>query len=524
MTNWLRRLMAGLLVLCLLPCLPVAAEEQTAENISARALVIEQNGFTNLGSLFDGKDYEGFFTAGNASLTLQDARGIGSIYIAFGKEYGAFTVEDTATGIRKTFGETGYIHEFVDLAAAFGTAPVEVTLEFENGSVGIYELYAFTAGETPTFVQKWNAPADGKTDMILFSTHGDDEQIFFAGILPYYAGELGYRVQLVYLTDHRNLTDVRIHEILNGLWAVGVTTYPVFGTYNDFFVETMEQAYWSFNNLGWDKEHLVGFVVEQLRRFKPLVVVGHDFNGEYGHGQHMAYADMLASALEVSNDPEKYPESANQYGLWDVPKAYFHLYERNPIVMDWDQPLERFDGMTAFQVCRDIGYPCHDSQYWDFAKYIIGYRSAATVSQFSPREYGLYRTTVGEDLQKDDFFENLTIYAEQERIAEEIRLQKLEQERMEEEARLAEERRKEEERQQQEQARLEAERLQKEAEEKEKQQQLLQAEEKARAEQTERLTICLIILAVACAALILVLMELKKRKRKNRKKKYAKKF
>ncbi len=519
MATWIRRLAACLLLLCIFPHCPAQAQEREAENISDKTLVSAYTGFINLASLFDGKDSEGVFTAGNAELTLSSDRGIGSLYIVFGKEYGAYTVTDNATGISKTFGEAMYIHEFLDLTDAFGATPTSVTLRFESGSVGIYELYAFTEGKTPDFVQKWNAPYDGKTDLILFSTHGDDEQIFFAGLLPYYAGELGYRVQVVYLTDHRNQTDVRIHETLNGLWSVGVTAYPVFGQYNDFFVVTKEQAYWSFNNLGWDKAHLVGYVVEQLRRFRPLVVVGHDFNGEYGHGQHMAYADMLADALELSKDPKKYPESAQAYGVWDVPKAYFHLYEKNKIVMDWDQPLERFGGMTAFEVCRDLGYPCHESQYWDFAKYIVGYRSAAAVNQYNPREYGLYRTTVGEDVLKNDFFENLTIYAEQERIAEE--LQQEEQARLEEEARLEAERKAEEERLEAEQARQEEERRQQEEAARLEADRKAQEQKRLLKEQENRkrvLLICMIALAVVGLVLAIVLVRTLRGKKRRRKK------
>lgn len=529
MKNWLRRLIACLLLLCLLPAVPVGAQEDAARELSGQALVSASTGFTNLASLFDGKDSEGFFTKENGSLTLTAPEGIGSLYIVFGKEYGTYTVTDDATGVSKTFGEDMYIHEFLDLSETFGYAPQSVTLRFEKGSVGIYELYAFTAGKTPDFVQKWGAPMDGRTDMILFSTHGDDEQIFFAGLLPYYAGELGYRVQLVYLTDHRNQTDVRIHETLNGLWAVGVDIYPVFGTYNDFFVVTQEQAYWSFNNLGWTREHLIGFVVEQLRRFKPQVVVGHDFDGEYGHGQHMAYADMLAAALEVSNNDKKYKESAQKYGVWDVPKAYFHLYKDNPIIMDWDQPLERFGGMTAFKVSQQLGYPCHESQYWDFAKYIVGYKSAEAVNQYNPREYGLYRSLVGEDVKKNDFFENIVIYAEQERIAEEQR-QREEQARLEEEARQEALRREEEQRQQAEQQRLEEEKRKQEEqarlEEEARLEAQRQAEEQRRKEETaERiwLTFCLVVLGVLCVVLLLwIVMLLRKPQKRRKRKKFQK--
>jgi hypothetical protein len=157
---------------------------------------------------------------------------------------------------------------------------------------------------------------------------------------------------------------------------------------------------------------MVGFVVEQLRRFKPLVTVGHDFAGEYGHGQHMVYADLVAEAVSVSNNPEYYPESAEKYGLWDVPKSYFHLYEENPIVMDWDTPMEELNGYTPFQMTQLFGYPQHVSQRESWvSNWINGDRfsveKASQITEYSPCEYGLYRTTVGEDVAKNDFFENV---------------------------------------------------------------------------------------------------------------------
>lgn len=442
MKQLFRQFLALLLCLgMLVSALPSAhAEEsetiqQEAEDISSDELVKEQTGFRQIHYLFNGNLLDGIPTPGCASLTLENSRGIGSLYFIFGIEYGNYTVTDTTTGESHTFGQQGFLHDFLDLEGAFGYVPTCVQVDFANGPVNIFELFAFTPGETPDFVQKWSEPAEDKTDLILFSTHGDDEQLFFAGILPYYAGHLKYQVQVVYLTNHRNRTLVRAHEMLNGLWAVGVRTYPVFGPYPDFRRNTLAETYADFQNLGWSREHMLGFVVEQLRRFNPLVVVGHDFNGEYRHGQHMVYTDLLVDALEISNDPSQYPELAEKYGVWDVPKAYIHLYKQNEILMDWDQPLDSFDGMTAFEVTKYKGFPCHVSQQEDFG-FWINYPTAAALPEHDPRAYGLYRSTVGEDVEKNDFFENLTTYAEQDRLAQEA--QRQEEEQQEEERRQAE--------------------------------------------------------------------------------------
>lgn len=388
-----------------------AAEPVQARDISGTSLITAQEGFPYLAGLFDGNTVRAQTYGSPAWMTLEAPEGIGSLYLIFDEEYGEYTVTDNATEETIVCGRSGFLHEFLDLEAYFGKAPVSVTVSFHSGPVRLNELYVFTPGQVPTFVQRWEAPAEGCADLILFSTHGDDEQLFFAGLLPYYAGELGYRVQVVYLTDHHSLTTVRRHEMLDGLWTVGGRNYPVFGPFGDYYSQSLRDAYSMFQNAGVSEEELIGFVTEQLRRFQPMVAVGHDVEGEYGHGQHRLYADLLMKASAVSGDPEQYPESAKAYGVWEVPKTYLHLYPENPVVLDWDQPLERFDGMTAYQVTKHLGFPCHKSQVQDFAWYFSGCDTAAAIEQYSPCQYGLYRSTVGADQKKHDLFENLTAYS-----------------------------------------------------------------------------------------------------------------
>lgn len=449
MIRFVRRAVSLLLCLCLLsPALTAGAEEnKRAENISSANLVTNMEGIGNAQWLFDGDKSNYIRMSGNVSLTLEAEQGIGSLYLIFDVEYGSYTLTDNDTGAVISLGENGFLHEFVPL----DTVSTSVTLAFDNGPVLLNEIYVFTEGEVPAFVQKWEAPKEGETDLVLFSTHGDDEHLFFAGILPYYSAELQYQVQVVYLTNHRNLTNERCHEMLNGLWAVGVDTYPVFGEFPDYFTRNMQDAYSLFSQRDITQEQLLSYVVEQLRRFKPKVAVGHDpINGEYRHGAHMLYADLLMKAVEISNDPAVYPELAEKYGIWDVPKTYLHLYPENPILMDWDKPLSYFGGMTAFEASKSLGFICHESQYNDFAWYLSSGETAAQIPNFSPREFGLYRSTVGADTEKNDFFENLTTYAEDARIrAEEqarLEAEQLEaQRRAEEEARLAGEARQREE-------------------------------------------------------------------------------
>jgi len=318
--------------------------------------------------------------------------------------------------------------EFVDLTACFGAPPKSITISFDNGPAQFHELQVYTEGEVPDSVQKWEHPEEGKIDLILFSTHSDDDQLFFAGLLPYYGVERGYEALVVYLTDHNNTAPGRRHEVLNGLWAVGIRNYPVLGSYPDFGdARDLAEGFRKYEARGYSREHMTGFVVEQLRRFKPYVAVGHDFNGEYGHAQHKVYAQLVADAVAVSNDPAQYPESAEAYGTWDVPKTYIHLYKENPIVMDWDQPMEHFDGMTPFEVTKKLGFSMHNSQQKGWGWYFDGMKTAAQIKKYSPCKYGLYRTTVGEDAEKNDMFEHLTCHTELARIEEAKAKQEAEQ-------------------------------------------------------------------------------------------------
>ena len=429
------------LVMLLTLAAPVqaSAEETLAQDLSGSKVVADSTGFSSISSLFDGKRYEGRTAEEAATLTLAHEGGIGSLYLTFGKSYGSYAVTNNDSGETVIVGKYGYVHDFLDLEALFGTVPLSVTLTFANGRARLYELQVFGPGQVPDSIQKWQQPADGKTDLVLFATHSDDDQLFFAGLLPYYAVERGYQVQVVYLTSHYNTAPFRIHEVLDGLWSVGITAYPVFGPYQDFGdASTVAGAFQKFAKQGHSKESMVGFVVEQLRRFKPHVAVAHDFNGEYGHAQHKVYAQLVADAVNVSFDPEAYPETVEAYGVWDVPKTYIHLYEENPIVMDWDKPMESFGGMTPYQVSRDLGFACHKSQS-KWGSFFRGHDTCASIDDYNPSNYGLYRTTVGVDEAKNDMFENLHSYGELQAIAEEEARLKAEEEarlKAEEEARM----------------------------------------------------------------------------------------
>ena len=430
----MRRLFCMLMVLLWFAVCTPAVRAAEAEEISGKELVAAHNGTESVNRLFDGRFMESIRFRRDGYITLEHENGIGSLYLLFDQECCGYTVINEDTGERYTMDASGFLHEFINLEELFGVSPESVTLSFDKEETKVCEIHAFTSGEVPDWVQQWMPPAEGESDLVLFSTHGDDEQLFFAGMLPYYSQELGYNVQVVYMTGHRNMGMRRSHEMLDGLWAVGVRHYPVFGPFGDYNSASKAEAYQIYRNKNISREDILSFVVENVRRFRPKVAVGHDLLGEYGHGMHMIYAELLCEAVDTAMDPAVFPESAECYGIWDVPKTYLHLYKENQIWMDWDIPLSSFDGMTAYEVTRFRGFPCHVSQQIYYSSYFAGKNTAADITEDSPCEFGLYRSTVGEDLKKQDFFENVTTYAE-----DALLKAKHQAEAMQEEQRLAEE-------------------------------------------------------------------------------------
>ncbi len=409
----LKRFLTFVLVLTFLLSLsfiPTTAEFiHPAEKVD---ITISGTGYSAFNFLKDGNIKTYKTSNDNCAITIESENEIYSLYFMFDLEYGEYTITDNTNNTTITAGKNSFLHEYVKLKKPSKS----LTVNFTNGAVRLSEITAYSYGSTPAGVQDWSTPLDGKTDILLLATHGDDDQLFFAGLFPLYAAERQCAVQVAYLTDHRNLTKGRTHEMLNGLWATGVTAYPVFGKFADFRIDDLQGTYDRYAQLGTNKDELQAYVVEQIRRFKPQVVVGHDFNGEYGHGMHKAYTDLLVNSLELTSDKTQFTESAEKYGVWDIPKTYIHLYKENPIVIDYDSPLKSFEGLTAFQVTQKYGYPCHESQqYTWFTNWLNGNGNITTAKQitkYNPCEFGLYRTTVGEDIHKNDFMENITKYAD----------------------------------------------------------------------------------------------------------------
>lgn len=320
-------------------------------------------------------------------LKISSEEPIYGIYLLWNNDVAQWTL--TGEGETVIGGEDGFWHEYKPLSGE-----KEYTLTWENcPDADLAEVYFLSEGTVPDFVQIWEPPCE-KADFLLLPTHADDEHLWFGGTMPYYGGELGYKIQVVYLMKH---VSGRHHELLNGLWHVGIRNYPVISEFVDKYCGSLSAA-----KKLYPEEDVLDFLVENIRRFRPEVIVGHDLDGEYGHGAHILNATVLSErAVFAANDAELCPESFEKYGTWETKKCYLHLYQENEVFLDWSSKiLSAFGGKTAYEMAQE-GFDQHVSQRDAFSM------SLDNRAKYGNALFGLIYTTVGEDVKKDDFLENI---------------------------------------------------------------------------------------------------------------------
>jgi len=300
-------------------------------------------------------------------------------------------VPDGDAWVTVASGTGEYLHEYAALPGATVFRITTDTPDKERLVIG--ELYVLGEGAVPDWVQFWE-PTPEKADLLLITAHPDDEFVFFGGLLPDYAVERGLHVVVACLTYYDSQ---RTSELLNGLWSAGIHTYPSIGLLRDRYSRSAKDAY----EICGGKDAVWEYVTELYRQYKPEVVLSHDVQGEYGHGMHMACADAAQRCLAFAVDAARYPASAEAYGVWQVKKLYLHLYPENTVEMDWDRPLAAYGGLTGLDIA-------NEALTWHISQQSTSFAGVMPKEhKHSAYAFGLVFSTVGEDVLKNDFMENI---------------------------------------------------------------------------------------------------------------------
>ena len=328
------------------------------------------------------------------AITAPEGKPIAGLYVCFGNMPESWEIQTSDDGkdwFTAVPGDTRFLHAYVALPQPAQHVRLAVTSE-KKTALRINDLFVLSEGDLPDWVQVWQ-PTEEKADILFLSTHPDDELIFFGGAIPTYAVEQQRKVVVAYFS-RSNTT--RSSELLNGLWHMGVRTYPVIGNFKDSYAKNLKAAYKSAGGKGKVNEWIVGL----YRQYKPEVVVTQDTNGEYGHKQHMMIADAAQNCIALAANEDEFTASTIAYGTWQVKKLYLHLYPENQITFDWTVPLKSMNGATGIELAEEA-YTLHKTQASS------GMSVTETGTKYDNRVFGLAFTTVGEDVRKDDFLDNI---------------------------------------------------------------------------------------------------------------------
>ena len=328
------------------------------------------------------------------AITAPEGKPIAGLYVCFGNMPESWEIQTSDDGkdwFTAVPGDTRFLHAYVALPQPAQHVRLAVTSE-KKTALRINDLFVLSEGDLPDWVQVWQ-PTEEKADILFLSTHPDDELIFFGGAIPTYAVEQQRKVVVAYFT-RSNTT--RSSELLNGLWHMGVRTYPVIGNFKDSYAKNLKAAYKTAGGKGKVNEWIVGL----YRQYKPEVVVTQDTNGEYGHKQHMMIAEAAQNCIALAANEDEFTASTIAYGTWQVKKLYLHLYPENQITFDWTVPLKSMNGATGIELAEEA-YTLHKTQASS------GMSVTETGTKYDNRVFGLAFTTVGEDVRKDDFLENI---------------------------------------------------------------------------------------------------------------------
>lgn len=387
-----------LLVAVVLGCtsnVAAAESESTAENIAKKCKYTFSSNSSKKSKLIDGDLSTLYFCEKSGKQYIEiDLNGNPAqcLYIKWKKPCSCWQLSvDTGDGFgdAEMRGKYSLVQEYAELPE--GTVRVRISTEdAATAPLEILDLYIYGNGKLPGSVHKWQ-PTPGTAELMVVSTHQDDELLFFGGTIPYYSGELGLDTLVVYMAYDNGL---RLHEALEGLWLCGHRQNPVFLCYPDKYCTSLDGAkrYWNEDNVSKSLTRLIA-------QYRPQVIVTHDENGEYGHGQHMLTVKCVKNAIKNAADSDYMSASFPSLDTYSVPKCYLHLYGKSKVVMPWDKL--NLGGKSSLEAAQKA-FKQHTSQ-WS-----TGFRVRMS-GRNNCSKFGLYHTTVGKDTKCNDFFENITL-------------------------------------------------------------------------------------------------------------------
>ncbi len=283
-----------------------------------------------------------------------------------------------------------------------------------------------------------------KAAVMVIGAHPDDETIFFGGAIPHYALVRDLPVQWITMNHAQggqNLRTAAAGDLVasyhldldkDGFRETDVRNYrSTVESHNAAHIYGMGHAPLTplFDG-DFDTPEKVEYIATQIRLSRPEVIVGHDFDGEYGHFQHVTLARGVYKAYDLAADPNYVDGNLP----WQVKKLYTTNASSIPRFVDgqsvstvssslhwWDEHYGVLEGGTSRQVA-DLGMDEHETQrlgahllfdsdpnnnFLPNELYVDSY--LRNRNQDPSETWSLLRSEIGPDIGDNNFLEGLNV-------------------------------------------------------------------------------------------------------------------
>ena len=181
-------------LLILLLALPMAAMAEMAEDITNECIVNNRTYNKFAPDDIRDRDFITFYSGSAMTINAPEGKKIGAVEI----KWRTITPPAAIVKVQQQGKWVEVLRQGPDYATQYLELPEPqstVRIVPQKGKLELCEITVLTPGEAPDYVQRWHEPPE-KVDLMLFSTHPDDEVLWFGGLLPTYAGERKLRVQV----------------------------------------------------------------------------------------------------------------------------------------------------------------------------------------------------------------------------------------------------------------------------------------------------------------------------------------
>ncbi|NJD62090.1 MAG: PIG-L family deacetylase [Deltaproteobacteria bacterium] len=227
--------------------------------------------------------------------------------------------------------------------------------------------------------------------ILLLLAHPDDETFGPGGTIAKYSSE-GAGVYLATattgqagmigdppVTDREHLGEVRAAALRCAARVLGIRDVAFLGFADGRLAQTPRAL-------------LVEKAVDQIRRFRPHVLIGFGPGGVSGHPDHVVMSEVALEAFDAAADPMRFPRRQPE-GLAPWAPCKLYQFEIAQEILDaWNAPLagvpreslSAFVDVSAFVERKVEAFSCHRTQAKDSARILSreGYREFARLETY----------------------------------------------------------------------------------------------------------------------------------------------